>query len=78
MDQMERGEDKEALSFVVIGEAGINIKMAEVHVGKSKRTLGGVDDALGERTAFRRSALSSHFLTLTMDTLLSPLGTPFF
>ena len=78
MDQMKRGENKEALSFVVIGEAGINIKMAEVHVGKSKRTLGGADDALGKSTAFRRSALSSHFLTLTMDTLLSPLGTPFF
>lgn len=44
MDQMERGEDKEALSFVVIRDAGINTKMAEIHVEKSKRTLGRVDD----------------------------------
>ena len=51
MDQIERGEDKEALSFVVIRDAGINIKMAEIHVEKSKMTLGRVDDALGESIA---------------------------
>ena len=71
---MESVEDKEALSFVVIRDAGINIKMAKIQVEKSKMTLGSVDGALRESTAFRRSALSSHFLTLNFI----PLGTPFF
>lgn len=36
-------EDKGALSFVVIRDAGVNIKMAKIHLLKSKRTLSSVD-----------------------------------
>lgn len=64
---MEHVEHKGALS-VVIKDAGRNTKTAKTGLQRSKRTLGRADRALWESTGIRRSAFSSHFLILIMDT----------